>query len=123
MTSPSTISPRPANALPTLREWLEGRPLLDGGILDRPGLAGMPEGARLFYHHLAARSPWRRRESAALTVPERQGMTALVITSLPRVGPFRLLEGARAFEIARRAAREALGEPVEGREVRVLGSP
>ena len=102
--------------------WLEGRPLLDGGILDRPGLAGMPEGTRLFYHHLAARSPWRRRQSPALAVPERQGMTALVIASLPRVGPFRLPEGARAFEIARRAAREALDKPIEGREVRVLGS-
>jgi NTE family protein len=83
----------------------------------------MPSGTRLFYHHLAARSPWRRRESPALAVPARAGMTALVIDALPRVGPFRLPEGARAFEIARRAAREALGRPVEGREVRVPGSP
>src|SRR5215471_16635138 len=33
----------------------QGRALFDGGILDRPGLAGVPAGARVFYHHLSSR--------------------------------------------------------------------
>jgi NTE family protein len=102
--------------------WHEGRPLLDGGIADRPGLAGLPLGERLFYHHLASRSPWRRPGSPSLLLPaDRPAMMALVIEALPRVGPFRLGEGARAFEIARRAAREALDRPVSGSAVRVPG--
>ena len=34
---------------------------LDGGILDRPGLAGAGHGERVLFHHLTSRSPWRRR--------------------------------------------------------------
>jgi NTE family protein len=76
--------------------WLDGRPLLDGGILDRHGLAGLPEGERLFYHHLASRSPWRRAVSPALAVPALQGMTAIVIDPLPRVaGAVIRVAGAR----------------------------
>jgi NTE family protein len=102
--------------------WHDGRPLLDGGILDRHGLAGMPEGERLFYHHLASRSPWRRRGSASLAVPERPSMAALVVEGLPRVGPFRLGEGIRAFDVAARAAQDALGKPVGAGAVRAEGS-
>lgn len=102
--------------------WHEGRPLLDGGILDRHGLAGMPEGERLFYHHLSSRSPWRRKNSPSLEVPDRAAMTALVIERLPRVGPFRLHEGIRAFDIAARATREALDKPIAQKSVRVDGS-
>ena len=102
--------------------WLDGRPLLDGGILDRHGLAGMPNDTRVFYHHLASRSPWRRRGSAALDVPERQNMKALVIGTLPRVGPFRLERGVRAFDIGARSTKEALDQPVTSNIVRVLGS-
>ncbi|MDI1432097.1 patatin-like phospholipase family protein [Polyangium sorediatum] len=101
--------------------WHEGRPLLDGGILDRHGLAGMPADERLFYHHLASRSPWRKADSPSLKVPTRDGMTALVIEALPRVGPFRLPEGARAFDIAARATKDALSRPAKGPEIRVQG--
>lgn len=102
--------------------WLDGRPLLDGGILDRHGLAGMPEGSRVFYHHLSSRSPWRRKGSSSLEVPERPDMTALVIGALPRLGPFRLEQGARAFEIAAQAAKEALERPVADNVVHVAGA-
>jgi NTE family protein len=101
--------------------WLGGRPLLDGGILDRHGLAGMPSDTRVFYHHLASRSPWRRRGSASLEVPNRPDMTALVIDTLPRVGPFRLERGMRAFDIGAQAAKEALDKPITGGIVRVRG--
>jgi NTE family protein len=65
----------------------------------------------VLYHHLSSRSPWRRPGSPALRVPERAGLVPLVIDGLPRVGPFRLDEGPRAFEVARRATHAALDAP------------
>jgi NTE family protein len=100
--------------------WVDGRPLLDGGITDRPGIEGLPRGERTLHHHLASRSPWRRRGSASMAVPERDGLTALVIEDLPRVGPFRLEQGPRAFDAARLAARAALDRPA-ARVVTVAG--
>ncbi len=54
-------------ALPVLFQpvRIEGRLYLDGGVLDRPGLAGAPDGGRVLYHHLTSRSPWRRRGHGA----------------------------------------------------------
>jgi len=101
--------------------WLDGRPLLDGGILDRHGLAGMPEDSRVFYHHLASRSPWRRKGSASLEVPDRAGMKTLVIERLPRLGPFRLDRSAHAFDMGARSAKEALDKPITEAIVRVPG--
>jgi NTE family protein len=85
----------------------EGTLLWDGGVLDRPGLAGMPAGERVLFHHLASKSPWR----TSLEMPRRAGMTTLVIEDLPRSGPFKLDEGRRAFEAARKATRVALDRP------------
>lgn len=85
---------------------------LDGGIADRPGLLGMPEGERVLLHHLASRSPWRRKNSPALKTPSRPNMTALVIQELPRVGPFRLEEGIRAMEHAMRRTERALEQEI-----------
>lgn len=93
------------------------RSCLDGGIADRPGTLGLPEGTRVLYHHLASRSPWRRGQGP-MPAPTRPGQVALVIEGLPRVSPFRLDAGRLAFEAARRATREALERPV-GPEVRV----
>ncbi len=84
------------------------RTLVDGGIADRPGLAGAPRG-RVLAHHLASRSPWRRRAPSA---PRREDMVAVIAADLPRLGPFRLREGARAIEIGRAAMRAALARPV-----------
>lgn len=81
--------------------------LVDGGVLDRPGLAGMPAGERVLFHHLASKSPWR----ASLSVPRRPGMTTLVIEGLPRSGPFAIEAGRRAFTAAREATQRALGQP------------
>ena len=99
--------------------WIDGRPLVDGGVTDRPGLAGMPADARVLYHHLASKSPWRRRSSPALRVPERANMRSVVLGAIPRVGPFRLEEGARAFEEAHRRTRLALARAFSGPVVRV----
>jgi NTE family protein len=83
--------------------WIERRPYWDGGILDRPGIAGVPTG-RLLFHHIASRSPWRR----SLDRPRRAEMVTLVIEDLPRSGPFKLDAGRRALELAREATMRAL---------------
>jgi NTE family protein len=85
---------------------VEGRPMVDGGVADRPGLVGMPRGERVLFHHLTSRSPWRTESS--MEIPSRPGMVTLAIDDLPRVGPFRLEQGPRAFEAARKATRLAL---------------
>jgi NTE family protein len=89
--------------------WVDGRPSLDGGVLDRPGLAGMPASEpRLLFHHIASRSPWRSKQE----LPSRPGMVSVVLTGLPRPGPFRLEAGRRALAAARRATLRALDRPV-----------
>lgn len=102
---------RASCTLPVLFQpaWVGGRPLLDGGILDRPGLAGMSH-PRVLYHHLSSRSPWRRAK--ALALPERPGLTSLVLDGLPRVTPFHLERGREALVRARDAARRALEAPI-----------
>ena len=47
-----------------------------------------------------------------MEVPSRPHMTTLVIDDLPRVGPFRLEQGARAFDAARARTRVALESPI-----------
>jgi NTE family protein len=83
----------------------QGRSFLDGGILDRPGLAGVPTGDRVFYHHLTSR--WLGRG-----VPVRRNMVALELMGLPQADPFRLHNGHRAMDMATRAALRALRQPV-----------
>ena len=87
-----------------------GRAMLDGGIADRPGHAGLaPSARRVLFHHLASRSPWRRR---APEIPRRDGMVTVTLAGLPRLGPFRLARGAEAFDRAREATLRALDAPV-----------
>jgi len=101
--------------------WIDGRPFVDGGVADRPGLEGVPGSERVLFHHLASRSPWRRKGSPSMEIPARANMSTVVIEALPRVGPFRLEQGIRAFESARAGMQRALGEGVEegGSVVRV----
>jgi NTE family protein len=89
---------------------LDGAPCVDGGVADRPGIAGAPEAGRVLYHHLASRSPWR----FTVPRPRRTDTTTMIIDDLPRVGPFRLHQGRLAFERAARATRRALDAPHEG---------
>jgi NTE family protein len=98
--------------------WIGRRPLLDGGIRDRPGLAGMPPG-RVLYHHLASRSPWRRRNGAHTRIPERSELRTLVIGNLPRVGPNHLPAGLEALRLARQATQRALDLPLAGSILRI----
>jgi NTE family protein len=93
--------------------WIAGRPYVDGGVADRPGLMGVPHGDRVLFHHLASRSPWRRRGSPSLELPRRQNLASVVLDDLPRVGPFKLDVGRRAFEAARVGMKRALASPVD----------
>lgn len=106
--------------LPVLFQPLrhEGTWLLDGGIEDRPGLLGMPEGERVLFHHLEARSFWRKKGSSSIAIPRRQHLISLVLGELPRVSPFHLDEGRRAFAIAQERTRAALDRPIDDGVVR-----
>lgn len=88
--------------------WVEGRPLWDGGVSDRPGMEGVGAGERVLHHHLASRSPWRR---VAPQPPQRRDLVAVVIQGLPRASPFRLDAGRAAMEAAWEATRRALEAP------------
>jgi NTE family protein len=88
-----------------------GRLLLDGGVLDRPGLAAVGAGERVLAHHLASRSPWRRRGSPALRVPRGPNLRAVALEGLPRAGPFRLDRGPEAMRLATAGMRHALDGP------------
>ena len=88
----------------------------DGGILDRDGLAGIPHGDRVLFHHIASRSPWRFGPEV---IPRRADMVALVVDDLPRSGPFKLDAGRRALELAREATERALDAPIVDGVVRL----
>ncbi len=77
--------------------WSGRRPYLDGGILDRPGIAGARSDERLLYHHLLPRSFWRRKKAKSSLAPERALMRTVAVPGLPKVSPFKLDEGRRAL--------------------------
>ena len=111
---------RASCAVPGLFHPVEigGRLHWDGGVLDRPGLAGMPAGERVLYHHILSQSPWRLG-GLGMRLPKREGMIALTLGGLPRSGPFRLDQGRRAYEVARTLARRALEQPIAESRVAV----
>ena len=94
---------------------INGKLYWDGGIKDRPGLAGTKTGDRIFYHHIQSRSPWRRADDPALQIPIRDNLRTLVINDLPRLGPNKLEQGRNAFEHARRATEQALEQTFDNR--------
>ena len=87
--------------------WMDGRPFLDGGILDRHGLSGH-RGGRLLYHHLLPNSPWRKKTGRSSQIPALPGLRAHVVEGLPKVHPFQLERGPKAFAIARDETLRAL---------------
>ncbi len=101
-------------ALPALFQpvVIDGARYLDGGIEDRPGLAGVPDGTRTLHHHLASRSPWRREGSSALRPPRRANLTAVSVHGITRVNPFALERGALAWTQSHDAMRASLDAPV-----------
>lgn len=97
--------------------------LVDGGVADRPGLLGMRHDERVLFHHLASRSPWRRKNGAWERIPARDGLVTLVLDGLPRSGPFALENGRRAYELAKQATRRALDRPHRSGDAAVVREP
>jgi NTE family protein len=98
--------------LPPVRH--QGQVWIDGGVLDRPGLSGVPAGERVFYHHLSSRVPFARvRDAFGRGLPgPRAGLVALELPALPKSDPLRIPAGRRALELAWRATEEALASPI-----------
>ena len=81
---------------------------IDGGVVDRPAIAGLGEGERALLHYLPSQSPWRRLYRPAQTPAQVANRWTLASPGLPRVGPFSLQRGEQAFAAARAATQAAL---------------
>ena len=92
---------------------IDRRRLLDGGIADRAGIAAASDGARVLYHHLPTHSPWRRFTPSQNRVPARPRLHLLHEPALPRMSPFHLHRGPRAFDLARDMVLRALAAPAD----------
>ncbi len=92
---------------------LEGRLAIDGGVLDRSGLAAVPPDTRVLYHHLSTSSKVRRHLRRLSGVPKRPGLCPIVIHGLPKVRPNHLDRGPLAFHRAREGLLRALDAPAE----------
>lgn len=89
------------------------RRYLDGGVSDRAGIAAATPGACVLYHHLPTHSPWRRFTPRQNRVPDRPRLHLLTEPSLPRLSPFHLQRGPRAYELAREMALRTLTAPAK----------
>lgn len=90
---------------------IDGQRYLDGGIGDRAGIQAASPGARVLFHHLVPRSPWRKVHSAQNAPPTWPDLVLLSEPNLPRLGPFRMERGQEAFDLAYQMARTALASP------------
>lgn len=85
-----------------------GARYLDGGISDRAGIRAATSGARVLFHHLHPKSPWRYFWTSQTLPPAHPDMYLVCARDVPRLGPFRLHRGEQAFTVARDMARRAL---------------
>ncbi|WP_223668707.1 patatin-like phospholipase family protein [Kangiella shandongensis] len=106
-------------AIPVMFQPLNfnGYRLLDGGIQDRPAMAAIESKERVFYHHIVSVSPWRKKNSRALKIPQKANLVALSLFDLPRCGPTKLEKGAEAFLAAYEATGRALYREVVDNQV------
>lgn len=102
-------------ALPILFQPIkyDNRWLSDGGIKDRPALASIKDGERVLYHHIASRSPWRRKNSPALELPKKDNLVGIAIEGLPRSGPDKLHKGQEAWLLANQTMKHLLQQPYQ----------
>lgn len=92
-------------------QWIQKKPYLDGGILDRPGFEGLEslKKQRVFFHHLVDHSD--RQESPRFPVAPPNSI-GVAFPHLPKLGPFKLERGKEAFELARQRMRSLLDQPI-----------
>lgn len=102
-------------ALPILFQPIkyDNRWLSDGGIKDRPALASVQDDERVLYHHIASRSPWRRKNSPALELPKKNNLVGIAIEGLPRSGPNKLHKGQEAWLLANQTMKHLLQQPYQ----------
>ena len=92
---------------------------IDGGIKDRPGLAGVPTDDRIFYHHIL--DQWSLRQQTALLddMPYRSDMVTITMHGLEPVGLNRLQKGRIAFRQAYQRMGLALDKNIEDQSLHV----
>lgn len=84
---------------------------IDGGVLDRSGLAAFSPGTRIVYHHLPSRSRWRRRIKRLSGIPQQDNLLTIVPHGLPKLGPSRMTDGLLAYDTAREHTLRMLDRP------------
>jgi NTE family protein len=92
--------------------WSQGRLLVDGGVSDRSGFAGIRTGERVLLHELKSNRKLRLRPYAPPTAVPGADAIMLVTPDLPRVHPFQLERGPLALEHTRAYVEAWLSEPV-----------
>lgn len=101
---------------------VNGRYYLDGGILDKDGIAGIQSNERTLFNHLMSRTIVRRYLMNTEKLPLRSNLKALAIENLPKVSPFKMNIGEDALHIAQNATRKALSLPSNRAVYRLKGS-
>ncbi|WP_251358198.1 patatin-like phospholipase family protein [Kangiella sp. TOML190] len=110
-------------AIPVMFQPLDyqGFRLIDGGVKDRPALAAAQSDERIFFHHIASKSSWRKKEDPSIQIPKRDNLASLAIYDLPRSGPLKLEVGQEAYQRAYFATRRALNMELIDSNVSVAG--
>lgn len=90
---------------------LNGGYYLDGGLRDRPGLAGVTVGARLLHLHIPSRR-WPTQGFYAPRFPERDNMVALAPLGLIPVDPNHFDNGRIAYVQGRQIMQMALATEI-----------
>ena len=90
-----------------------GRQYVDGGILDRSSMGAVAEGMPILYHHLTSRSKVRRHLKRLSGWQNRPNLVPLSVSGLPKVSPFHLHRGPKAYDIAREYFQRRLDAPAQ----------
>lgn len=92
---------------------IEGKWYWDGAFCDRPGLAGVPDSARVLYHHLESRSDRKNRKSPTDAHQDRLELTQFLVPGLPSVHPDNLDLGPEAVRAVEEAFLKQLDEEMQ----------
>lgn len=91
---------------------IEGRWYWDGAFCDRPALAGVPDNARVLYHHLESRSDRKNRKNPTAAHQDRLDLIQFLVAGLPAVHPDRLDLGPEAVQAVEEAFLRKLNEEI-----------
>ncbi len=100
---------------------IDGYKFLDGGLKDRAALVSAEKGERIFFHHIASKSSWRKKDDPSIQVPKRENLASLAIYDLPRSGPTKLDVGQEAYQRVYFAMRRALNMELLDNNIFIAG--